>query len=262
MTTRPRPGPPSVGAARRVQRAALDRFGVRAALLLVALTVLAVPFGLLLGFVAARWEPLLAADRVVAQALNELLADRPVAVTLTQVVTDLGGSATWWILLSATTVYLLVRRLPRLAAFVAVTGIGGGLLNLAVKAAVGRQRPELAEPLSQASYFAFPSGHTMGSAIGVSVLLIVLLPVLPPRWRRAAVAAGALFAFAVGSSRSLLGVHWASDVLGGWLLSLAWVLTMVALFRAWPSESAHSHPSRPARLDDRTRDPVSGEGRR
>lgn len=223
-------------------------FGGRTSLLLAALTALAVPFGTLLALVEARWEPLRAVDQGVAQALNELVADRPVIVAATRAVTDLGGGATWWILLSATTVYLLARSLPRLALFVAVTGIGGALLNRAVKTAVGRQRPELAEPVSQASGFAFPSGHTMSSAIGVSVLLLVFLPVLAPRWRRLAVVAGALFAFAVGLSRIVLGVHWVSDVLGGWLLSLAWVLAMVALVR--PGHSTSSQPNRTTDADE------------
>lgn len=229
-----------------MQRAAVSWCGVRTALLLAALIVLAVPFGILLGLVEARWKPLRAVDQGVAQALNDLVADRPLIVAATQAVTDLGGGATWWILLSAATVYLLVRRRPRLALFVAVTGIGGALLNRAVKAAVGRQRPELVEPVSQATGFAFPSGHTMGSAIGVSVLLLVFLPVLAPRWRRPAVVVGALFAFAVGLSRIVLDVHWLSDVLGGWLLSLAWVLAMVALLRPWHGESARPQPSRPS----------------
>lgn len=219
---------------------------MRAVLLLTALVVLTVPFALLLGLVEARWEPLRAVDQGVAQALHSLATGHPVVVAVMQAVSDLGGSTTWWVLHSAATLYLLVRRLPRLALFVAVTAAGGGLLNLAVKAAVSRDRPDLPEQVSHAPGFAFPSGHTMGSAIGVSVLLLVFLPVLAPRWRRPAVAAGALFALAVGLSRIVLGVHWVSDVVGGWLLSLAWVLAMVAVFRAWQRESGRPQPTQAA----------------
>lgn len=188
-------------------------------------------FAGLLGLVVAPWRPLLALDRGVTEAVQDLVADRPAVATVMQTVTYLGDGETWWALLSVTTLYLLLRGRHRLAWFVAVTGAGGGLLNLAVKSGVGRVRPELAEPVSYASGFAFPSGHTMNSAIGLSVLLVVLLPHVPDRWRVPAVVAGAVVALAVGSSRVILGVHWASDVVAGWLLSLAWVLVMVVLFR-------------------------------
>ncbi len=236
-------------------RAAPTRTGARGTLLLAALLVLALPFSLLLALVEVGWEPLREVDRGVAAGLNELLVERDGVVFATQLLTDLGGGATWWVLLSVATAYLLVRRQPGLALFVAVTGLGGALLNRAVKAAVGRARPELAEPLSQAGGFAFPSGHTMSSAIGVTVLLIVFLPLLAARWRRPAVVAGALFAIAVGLSRIVLGVHWVSDVLGGWLLSAVWLLVMTALFRPWNAEPLHrqlrSLPARRgARIDD------------
>lgn len=221
----------------------MARLGTRVALLQAALVVLAAPFSLLLALVEAGWGPLLEVDRDVATALNELLVDHENVVFATQVLTDLGGSTTWWLLLSSATAYLLLRRQPRLALFVAVTGLGGGLLNRAVKAAVGRSRPEFAEPVSQTGGFAFPSGHTMSSAIGVTVLLVVLLPLLAARWRRPAVVAGALFAISVGLSRIVLGVHWVSDVLGGWLLSIVWLLMMAALFRPWTAESVHRQPS-------------------
>lgn len=218
-----------------MRRLAPTWFTAQAALPLTALLAL-LPFVLLLGLVEARWQPLRALDRGVTETVQDLVAAQPAVATIMQTVTYLGDGVTWWVLLSVTTLYLLVRRHRRIALFVAVTGIGGGLLNLAVKAGVGRARPDLAEPVSYASGFAFPSGHTMNSAIGMSVLLIVFLPLLAPRWRFPAVAAGTLFALAVGLSRIVLGVHWASDVVGGWLLSLAWVLAMVAIFRAWQRE--------------------------
>ena len=216
--------------------------GRRRTLLPHALLAL-VPFAVLLGLVEGRWPPLRTLDRGVTGAVQDLLADQPGVVTVVQALTYLGDGATWWVLLSATALYLLWRRRHRLALFVAVTGVGGGLLNLAVKAGVGRARPDLVDPVSYASGFAFPSGHTMNSAIGVGVLLTVFLPQLSARWRPPAVAAGAVVALVVGSSRVLLGVHWMSDVIAGWLLSAVWVLVMVVLFRAWQPEPGTGRPT-------------------
>lgn len=110
----------------------------------------------------------------------------------------------------------------------AVAAAGGGLLHVTVKELVGRARPDLAEPLLQAAGHAFPSGHTGGTTLGVGILLVVLLPRVPRPWRPVVLAAGVLLAVAVGATRVVLGVHWPSDVVAGWLLSSAWVLAVLA----------------------------------
>jgi membrane-associated phospholipid phosphatase len=202
-----------------------------------------VAFTILLGLVQGQWTPLLTLDQAVAHPVQAFVADRPALVTATHAVTDLGARSMWRILLTLTIVYLLVRRLPRLALCVAVAGFGAVLLNRAVKAAVGRQRPELPDPVAQVGGYAFPSGHAMDSAIGVSLLLLVFLPLLGARWRRRAVLAGALVVLSVGLSRIALGAHWLSDVLGGWLLALAWMHAVVAIIRPGqcqsPAPAAH-----------------------
>jgi undecaprenyl-diphosphatase len=208
----------------------LSRLSPQPAPLLAAMTALML-FGVLLATVQARWEPLTTLDHNVATALHDLLDDRHALTAVTQFVTNLGGGVTWLVLLSSTALYLLVRGQQRLALFVAVATLGGRVLNRAVKTTVGRERPELADPVSHAAGWAFPSGHAMGSAIGISVLLLVFLPLLAPRWRPSAIGLGILFAAAVGASRVMLGVHWLSDVLGAWLLSLAWMLAMIALLQ-------------------------------
>jgi len=155
----------------------------RPALLLAALTVL-LGFAALLGLVQAGWQPLQAFDRAVTHGLHDHVSGRPGLVAVTEAVTLLGDRLTWWLLTAAATAWLLARRRAGSATFVAVAGLGGGLLNRAVKEAVGRPRPDLAEPASQASGLAFPSGHAMASAVGVAALLLVLPPVLAPHWRR------------------------------------------------------------------------------
>ena len=68
----------------------------------------------------------------------------------------------------------------------------------------------------------FPSGHAASSMIFYLSLALVLSAHSP---RRFAVAAAAIvLSLLVGASRVMLGVHWPSDVIGGWAFGLLWVL--------------------------------------
>lgn len=147
-----------------------------------------------------------------------------------QTVTDLGRPLTWWVVHILAVVVLLVHRNLREALFVAVTAAGGGTLTSVIKSIVGRPRPDWSDPVSAADGFAFPSGHTTGTAIGISILLIIVLPRLSVGWRWALTSLGVILVIAVAASRVVLGVHWVSDVLGALLLSAAWVLIMLRIF--------------------------------
>lgn len=101
--------------------------------------------------------------------------------------------------------------------------VGGALLsealNLLLKFLFGRARPDAfaeALPLTPA----FPSGHAMVPIV-VYPMSAWLVASLRPRWRRPAVAAAAMLALASGLSRIVLGVHWPSDVIGGFAAGLS-----------------------------------------
>ena len=55
-------------------------------------------------------------------------------------------------------------------------------------------------------------------------LLALVLWLSPPRFRVAAVAAAVVASLAIGATRPILGVHWPTDVIGGWSFGVAWVL--------------------------------------
>jgi undecaprenyl-diphosphatase len=71
------------------------------------------------------------------------------------------------------------------------------------------------------------------------VLLLVFLPILHGVWRRAAAMFAVLMILAIGFSRIALGVHYVSDVLGGYVLGAAWVAAMAAAFNAMRVDRGH-----------------------
>ena len=124
----------------------------------------------------------------------------------------------------------LIRKRGADARFVAF-GVGGAvLLNLAAKVIFARARPDLWLSLAPRNDYSFPSGHAMLSSAFVLCALILL-------WRSAALGAlkrvvsvlGVLFVLAVDLSRLYLGVHFPSDILAGWMASLAWVALLSIL---------------------------------
>src|SRR3546814_3764301 len=75
-------------------------------------------------------------------------------------------------------------------------------------------RPAIVPHLDHVSSWSYPSGH----AASVAAVAIALTLLFPPRWRRGAAAGAALAILLTDLSRVTLGVHWASDVVGGTLL--------------------------------------------
>jgi membrane-associated phospholipid phosphatase len=112
--------------------------------------------------------------------------------------------------------------------------LSGRLLVELGKSWIGRLRPEDQEHLVAAQSYAFPSGHAANATI-VWLSLALLAP-QTARGRRIAIIVAAIIALAVGVSRPMLGVHWPSDVIGGWAFGLAWTLALVRLCAAPPTD--------------------------
>lgn len=123
---------------------------------------------------------------------------------------------------------LLLRRRWIDAIYWSLATGGAALLNQLAKHLFARTRPDLWPSLAPEVSFSFPSGHAMQS-MAFAAALTVLLWYSPARWP--ALLLGALFTLLVGASRIYLGVHFPSDVLGGWAASLAWVIGLSFLFR-------------------------------
>jgi undecaprenyl-diphosphatase len=81
----------------------------------------------------------------------------------------------------------------------------------------------------------------MTATTSFAILLLVLLPMVPHSWRPLCWAAAGLSVLGVGFTRVALGVHWFSDVVGGWLLGLAVVALTAWAFEAWRAETGRRH---------------------
>jgi undecaprenyl-diphosphatase len=139
---------------------------------------------------------------------------------------------------------LLVRQRFRLALYLLVAGAGSIILDPTLKLAVGRLRPVVADPVAVGGGNSFPSGHALGSSIVYGALLLVFVPALPRRARTPVIAGLAVLIGLIGFSRLALGVHFLSDVVGGWCLAASWLGLTAYAFELWRTERARRRHSR------------------
>ena len=123
----------------------------------------------------------------------------------------------------------LVRRAGVAARWAAAMAIPS-IVRWAICTLVARERPARTGWLANAHGYAFPSGHAMASAIAAGLLTWLAANHLArPEARGVAGLVALLWASAVGWSRVYLGVHWPSDVLGGWCLAITWLALLHVL---------------------------------
>ena len=229
-------------AVKEAARRPLGHFAERSIAGLVVVAGAGVGFGLLLMLVRFHWGPLYHADHEAAEWFNGLVAPHHPVVKVLEAISSLGGRPVLIGLITIAVVSLLIRRQSRLAVYLIIAGVGGLILDPSLKALVGRLRPVVDVPITHAPGNSFPSGHALGSFVAYGALLLVFLPAMRPRWRKPAIALVAVLVVLIGLTRIALGVHFVSDVLGGWLLGAAWLGVTAYAFRLWRRERGRPVP--------------------
>lgn len=138
--------------------------------------------------------------------------------------TALGGTLPLVLLVAIVATYLLLKRHWRTAVAVVASALLGVFASEVLKALVDRGRPDIVPQLVPEVSGSFPSGHAMMSAIVYLTLGTMLARLETDRYVRQFVIGTAIaLTVMVGMSRIYLGVHWPSDVMGGWMLGALWV---------------------------------------
>lgn len=211
------------------------RYGLRVSLFGLAFLLVAIPFGLLLDQVQND-RSLVRLDTSAANNLHEWVRGSPDLVQNLKILTFFGSPLWFYVIVIPAVIWVWRAGHPRLAVFLVVTTLGGGLLDTIVKEVVDRPRPSLVDPVATAHGKSFPSGHAMSSTFTYGALVLVFLPVIGRRYRPAVIGGAALLVIAIAFSRLALGVHYISDVVGGVVLGLAWLAASTAAFSIWRVE--------------------------
>jgi membrane-associated phospholipid phosphatase len=199
-----------------------------------------------LAALAAIWTAMLlfgAGDVDREVLLRVYVREYPWIVLVAIGLTYLGSWPAVVVVTLAGAAWLFYRKRQRAALLLLVASFAGRVLVILQKAYFARLRPEEHIRLVEVHYESFPSGHSANTMIAFVALALLAAPAAKRAW---AAGGAILLSMLIGLSRPMLGVHWPSDVLGGWAFGLFWVILLFAL-------SSRIYAGRPPwALDDRS----------
>ncbi|MEU6679909.1 phosphatase PAP2 family protein [Streptomyces sp. NPDC046925] len=201
-----------------------------------AATLLGVASLLLILLVALEWRPLRSLDGDIAHTTHGWAVAHDGLTQTSRVLTDwVWDPWTMRALITVAVLWVAFRGAYRLALWLAVTCAAGTLVQQGLKAAVDKPRPAWPDPVDSAHFAAFPSGHAMTATVvcGLILWLLRLYGAGPAVWRTG-VTLAVVSVVGVGVTRIWNGVHWPSDVMGGWLLGALAVTLAITTYTSRP----------------------------
>lgn len=179
-------------------------------------------------------------DFAVSEALNMQRGGSPDwLIALMQSISWIGGGIQRYIIVAILTVALWRWWGWGAALAMGLTTLVSAFASEALKTFFGRIRPDLVPHLDSIGSAAYPSGHANNAAV-VYLLFIMLVPqARHPGWQVAA----ATIILITGLSRIMLGVHWPTDVIGGWMLGTSFALMAAAVIAQRQHQRKTAFPS-------------------
>lgn len=158
-------------------------------------------------------------------------------IQLSIFVGQLGGGVGSLVIASSLALILYFRWHDRIAAGLMVGGVAlSWALNAVFKVILGRPRPEL-EHLVHTTGNSLPSGHAM-AALTMAALVWLIVSRHFPQSRRVGLVVAIIWVVLSGTARLVLGVHYFSDILAGYLMASTMVIALALLYRRLSSPTA------------------------
>ncbi|MBN3941290.1 MAG: phosphatase PAP2 family protein [Nostoc sp.] len=160
------------------------------------------------------------------------------AVTLATI----GLPWTAMLILGTIALILLLQKRWRSLAYLLTTSAGSIIINRTAKELMHRVRPQLWESIAPESSFAFPSAHAMTSITLVAILLFLTWAT---SWRWLVLIFGSLYIMAIAWCRLYLGVHFPSDIIAGWMVTLGWTIGVSLIIKPYTTIAKSVDGERP-----------------
>lgn len=125
---------------------------------------------------------------------------------------------------------LLWRQHYQEAKIFAIDCVGGVILSYGLKSVFGKTRPDLWESTIKEVSFSYPSGHALGSTV-LYGFLAYLLATRYPQWSWLIYLLAVSLIGLIGLSRLYLGVHWPTDIIGGYGIGFLWVMLCITMLK-------------------------------
>lgn len=164
-------------------------------------------------------------DMVVYNFLIQIMSEQ--VTMITKIITNLGGAV---VLISLCIIALLVLKNKKYGTFMIINLATVTLINLLIKNIVGRERPNILRLVEETGY-SFPSGHSMASMAfyGFLMYLVYKSNIKNKAIKITICLILGLIILLIGASRIYLGVHYASDVIAGFIISFTYLIIFINL---------------------------------
>lgn len=158
----------------------------------------------------------------------------PVLTLMMKGITHLGDLAV--IILWCLALFIAPKTRRTVALPVSMAVISSAVLNVALKQIFARSRPDILRLISETGY-SFPSGHAMNNVALYTMLILLIWRYVNNTSLKIILSSFCVaLAILIGYSRVYLGVHYAGDVLGGWLSGFALSMLVYLLWESRLSE--------------------------